>query len=406
MPTRHRPRLLGYLRPYPDPTSSSDWKLQQVLAALATLPRHNPAPEFRTELRQQLVAVAPRLITEGESSPDKAAAPTAPTGATAATAAAGAMARIRRPATILLSVVAVFIVLLGGAVFLSGRALPGDSLYGVKRASENVQLSLSSSDTDRGKQYLSMARTRAGEVSDLLGHASAIADAPGPGAAAAVSAHTAKLATSTLDDQDSETRSAAQLLNDQALRTASSSPLNALLSWAPQQQARMQSIIDRIPAGSLHDRAAASLALVTAAEARSQALAPLVAAPCEATTSSDSLGPIPVPNCAAATPSGSGNTTPATGGRSTAPSGRVSTAPGIGRGSGATTGAPVTVPGLPGTGTAIPTGGLLPTQPPTSLPSVSPSLPITTGTCGVGVNLPPLVSIGVGTCGVGIKVGS
>jgi hypothetical protein len=63
----------------------------------------------------------------------------------------------------------------------------------------------------------------------------------------------------------------------------------------------------------------------------------------------------------------------------------------------------VTLPGV--TGVAPSTGGGLPTQLPSQLPSSGPSLPITTGTCGVGVDLPPLISVGVGTCGIGINVG-
>jgi hypothetical protein len=387
MATGHRPRLLG-LRSYPDPVTSPKPEVRRVLAGLAALPVADPTPEFRAELRMQLVAVTPRLVIEGEPAAEQPAAPS-PTRRTV-----GSLARIRKPATVLLTVATVFIVLLGGAVFLSGHSLPGDSLYGVKRASEDFQLSLSSSDTDKGKQYLSMAGTRADEVSDLLGQTSALAAGSGPGASGAISAHTAKLVTSTLDTQDSETQSAAELLTASALRTASDSPLAPLLSWAPQQRSKMQAIIALIPSGALHDRAVASENVVEAAETRAQTLAPLVAVPCEATTSADAYGPIPVPGCTSSTPG-----SPATSGKSTSPQVSTPRAPAT---SGAP-GAPVTLPGV--TGVAPSTGGGLPTQLPSQLPSSGPSLPITTGTCGVGVDLPPLISVGVGTCGIGINVG-
>jgi hypothetical protein len=396
MATSHRPRLLGGLRPTPqDPSESSNPEIRRLLAGLAALPSPTPSATFRTELRTQLVAVAPRLIAEGEPSTEKA--PAQPRSS-----ALGSLARLRKPATILLTVATVFVVLLGGAVFLSGKALPGSSLYGVKRASEDVQLSLSTSDADKGKQYLNMAGTRADEVSDLLGDTSAMAAGSATSASGAVNAHTAKLVTSTLDDQDSQTQSGARLLNADSLRTASATPLTTLINWAPAQQTRMQAIIARIPAGALHDRAVASEAVLTAALARSQALAPLVASPCEATTSSDAYGPIPVVGCTPSTPVSSGAT----------PTPKVSVP---GGGSGGSGGA-----GTTGTGTGgvsvptLPAGtGLLPTQVPTLptgggtglLPTTTPSLPITTGTCGVGVNLPPLITLGVGTCGISVGVG-
>ena len=302
MATSHRPRLLGGLRPTPeDPSESSNPDIRRLLAGLAALPSPAPSTDFRTELRTQLVAVTPRLVAEGEASTEKAPVTSRPS-------ALGSLARLRKPATILLTVATVFIVLLGGAVFLSGKALPGQSLYGVKRASEDVQLSLSTSDADKGKQYLTMAGTRADEVSDLLGDTSALAAGGGTSASGAVSAHTAKLITSTLEDQDSQTQSGARLLNSDSLRTASTSPLTTLINWAPAQQAKLQAIIARIPTGALHDRAVASEAVLTAALTRSQALAPLVANPCEATTSSDAYGPIPVVGCTSTTPVTPGTT--------------------------------------------------------------------------------------------------
>jgi hypothetical protein len=366
------------------------------LAALASAPTLAPTAGFRAELRQQLVGVTPRLVSEGGAGPTDSEAPTAHRTTTA-------WVRLRRPVTILLSTAAVFVALLGTAVFLSGRALPGDSLYGVKRASENVGLSLSSSDTSRGKQYLSLAGTRADEVSDLLGQAGALGAESGPAAGAAIGAHTAKLITSTLDTQDSQTKSGASLLNTQSLRTASAVPLRDLLKWAPSQQERMQSILARIPPGALHDRAVASLQVLDAATTRSKTLEPLVAAPCQATTSSDEYGPIPVAGCTAPAPSA-----PATG----ATNGSSGPAPSRGSPATATTPGGATLPGVPlptgglpvpTGGVAVPTGGATVPSIPGQLPSL-PSSPVTTGTCGLGVNLPP-ITIGVGTCGITVGIG-
>lgn len=378
-------------RPRPDPTTSDDPTVRgllQGLTVLAASPALTPATKFRADLRQQLVAVTPRLVSE-------AAVDAEPTPHRAASA----WSRWRRPVMILVSTTAVFIALLGSAVYLSSRSLPGDTLYGVKRASEDVQLSLTSGDTARGRQYLSLAGTRADEVSSLLGHAGALGGG-GVTAGAQINSQTAKLVASTLDTADSQTRSGADLLNTQAVRTTSTAPLNDVLNWAPGQQKRLQSIIDRIPAGSLHDRAAASLEVLDAALTRSTSLQPLLGSPCEASAPSDAYGPLPQANC---TPTDSSASKVPGSPSSTAPSGHPVT-PGASSRPAGSGGAPATTPGAP-TATGGPsTGATLPGLP---LPLPSPDLtsgPITTDTCGLGVNLPPIAA-SLGPCGISVGIG-
>jgi hypothetical protein len=50
----------------------------------------------------------------------------------------------------------------------STDALPGDALYDVKRAVENVQLALATSDLAKGERHLQIAATRLDEVAKLL----------------------------------------------------------------------------------------------------------------------------------------------------------------------------------------------------------------------------------------------
>jgi len=76
--------------------------------------------------------------------------------------------RRRRIATIVLAA-AVGLMLLGGtAVAASGSALPGDLLYPVKRAVENVDLALHHGASARAKLHLEFARRRLDELSQLL----------------------------------------------------------------------------------------------------------------------------------------------------------------------------------------------------------------------------------------------
>lgn len=71
----------------------------------------------------------------------------------------------------LVAATAVVAVSTGGAAataVASSDALPGDRLYEVKRAVEQVQLALAASELDKGKRYLAIAGTRLAEVQELL----------------------------------------------------------------------------------------------------------------------------------------------------------------------------------------------------------------------------------------------
>src|SRR5436190_1987747 len=83
------------------------------------------------------------------------------------------------------------------------RAQPGDALYGLKRASENVELSLASGPTDKANLLLDFAKTRADEVNQLLSRASSVAVGRGATASGQISSHTADLIRSTLASADS-----------------------------------------------------------------------------------------------------------------------------------------------------------------------------------------------------------
>lgn len=65
---------------------------------------------------------------------------------------------------------------IGGVAWAASSALPGDPLYGVKRSLENMRVSVSGSDLERGEQYLGQAKTRLGEVRRLLAHHDANVD--------------------------------------------------------------------------------------------------------------------------------------------------------------------------------------------------------------------------------------
>ena len=91
---------------------------------------------------------------------------------------------------------------IGGVAWAASSALPGDPLYGVKRSLENMRVSVSGSDLERGEQYLGQAKTRLAEVHKLLGRHDSNVDG----------SETSKLIAETMDNLYKDVDSAGQLL--------------------------------------------------------------------------------------------------------------------------------------------------------------------------------------------------
>ncbi|RVX46561.1 hypothetical protein EDD27_9451 [Nonomuraea polychroma] len=118
-----------------------------------------PEPAFRTRLRAELLSGA--SAAEQARPPGDQAHPAAPKHARPRRAR-------RRP---LLSHLATFGLATAMMVsaFATYQAVPGDSLYPLKRAAESTLVRLSSDDAERGERELDSAKTRAKEVATLLG---------------------------------------------------------------------------------------------------------------------------------------------------------------------------------------------------------------------------------------------
>jgi hypothetical protein len=391
------------LRRYPDPDFSADPLIRTIVGQLRALPTPAPSPGFREELRAQLIAVTPRLVAEGVTAgrpsrtarePQRATAPRVP---------------LRRPAAVMGTLLLLFVLLLAGGVWMSSNTLPGDSLYGLKRASENVQLSLTGGDGARGRQYLALAKKRANEVSGLLGRTSAIAAGSGHQASGDINAHTAKLIADTLHDADADTHNGVRLLTGQAVRNMSKGPLDAVTNWAPTQLARLDSIVNRAPPGALHDRAVESQDLVQRALNRANQLSRDIGCSCLANTANDDLGPLPCDTaCNPVTPTSPNGSQPG----STKPSPSPSASPsatepstpnkssaGVVAKPGGSSSATGTESGTGGATSSGSPGGSLPLP----LPSETLSVPISVDTCGVHITLGPL-GLGLGACGLDLSL--
>jgi len=310
--SEHRVPMLGASwRRSEDPALSRDPRIRAVVGALAALPAPEPNSVFRAELRAQLVAIAPRIIAESAPAKAPTLTETRPVAKPAAAAAKpkhadGAFARLRgvslgRPLAVATAVLTAFVVLLGGAVWMSQKAAPGDTLYGLKRASENVRLDLAGNDTSKAKLYLEFAGRRADEANTLASRATA--DAMGSGYhAGAIDSHTADLIASTLGSADSDVKNATTLLTKQAVTSNSSDPLKIITDWAPSQIARLKQLAASMPDGALRQRAQSSASLVTAAATRAKALVPAVVNGCASTAKADALGVLPAGTCVTSGP--------------------------------------------------------------------------------------------------------
>lgn len=398
----HRvPMLSPALHRLPDPERSPDPRVRALVGQLRTLELPGPRPEFRSELRTQLVAITPRIVAEGDlpvgtkrrPSPVPLAEPSKQPRKVRTGRSRLAHVKIGRPLAVITCVIAVFAVLLGGAVWISKRALPGDALYGLKRASENLQEAMTSGDTARAKLFLDFADTRYGEVSDLL-----------PSKSAPVDSSTSSLVDSTLNSADSDIKSGMQALGSQAIRDRSGSGLALVTAWAPGELSKLRSIVARMPAGAVHQRGDLSLALLTQAQHRAAQLKALGNCGCLATARTDDLGAVPCTKCASAAPalapatrthantprrtSHSGTAT--TGAGASTHGGAAATHPGAGTSKapgpsgGASTSSGAGVPGLPG----VP-----------GIPTVSNPLGSGSGSDCTGLDLGLL---SVGRCGVGL----
>ncbi|MFI1161694.1 DUF5667 domain-containing protein [Streptomyces sioyaensis] len=147
-------------------------RLLAVADGLGRLPRPEMAAEVKTVQRAQLIAAMEAAFAEGAPS-DGARVPEQREhkGAHRATKPMGRL----RPRSRLSKGLAAGGLTVGvaagaftGVAAASSDALPGDSLYGLKRGMEDLKLGMADDDSARGRLYLDQASTRMMEVRRLM----------------------------------------------------------------------------------------------------------------------------------------------------------------------------------------------------------------------------------------------
>jgi uncharacterized protein DUF5667 len=236
-------------------------RLQQLAADLDDA----PDPRFRAATRDRLVAMAAV----------RAPQPARRTGLhwlPAARVDGGPPAAWRGRLIAGLAGAAMTVTALGTLAALSTDARPGDVLYGVKRGTEQTQLTLAGDD--RGLTLLEFARTRLDELAALRDPA----------------------ATDVVDllaTMDAQTREGAALLAAQAVAGRDAAPVDGLADWAGRQTAELTALRPGLPAGAA-DASQASLGLLTDVSGRAAGLRTvLICAGDPVTTGTDGLGPVP-----------------------------------------------------------------------------------------------------------------
>ncbi|MGW2748638.1 DUF5667 domain-containing protein [Streptomyces sp. NPDC001450] len=160
----------------PPPTAeerTEQGELLALAAGLGALPRPQLDPEVKVVQRAQLVAAMEAMLQEGTGAAGAAVPEQHGRGRGAHRASPLGKLRPRSRLTKGLAAgglsVGVAAGAFGGVAAASSDALPGDSLYGLKRGIEDVKLNyLSEGDDERGQTYLDQASTRLSEARRLM----------------------------------------------------------------------------------------------------------------------------------------------------------------------------------------------------------------------------------------------
>lgn len=128
---------------------------------------------------------------------------------------------------------AALLAIASGGVLASSNALPGDTLYPVKRVAESAGLALTFDEASRARRHLEIAATRLSEV-EQLAHDSQAAPSP-------------EVFTEAMDDFDSATNEGSQLLLSTAATDNGGTAAEDLHKWATEQSNRLAELEPELP---------------------------------------------------------------------------------------------------------------------------------------------------------------
>ncbi|MCX4621598.1 DUF5667 domain-containing protein [Streptomyces albogriseolus] len=151
-------------------------QLLTLASGLSALPRPELDPEVKVVQRAQLVAAFEAMLQEGTAAGEATdrAVPEQRSRRAKGAHRATPLGRLRPRSRLAKGLTAGGLTVgvaagaLGGVAAASSDALPGDSLYGLKRGIEDVKLTFADGDDERGRVYLDHASTRLNEARRLM----------------------------------------------------------------------------------------------------------------------------------------------------------------------------------------------------------------------------------------------
>ena len=248
----------------------------RTCAELATRRDAVVDPEFRTGLRAMLVATAERDgigVTAKDPEPAETRPRTIVQRFARIRRTAAVSTASRRPARTRAAVivgVAAGTLALSGMSAASGDAVPGDTLYGVKRSTERAQLTLAPSDVSRGQLHLVFARTRFTE-------ALSVRDPAGFGR--------------VLDDMDAESTEGMRLLASEAVARRDPELLDLVQDFVDELQGKLKDLTGS--AGVDNEQVSGSTNLLSRIDARVDDLRRVLGCS-NPVKDVDDLGPVPI----------------------------------------------------------------------------------------------------------------
>ncbi|TIC80122.1 DUF5667 domain-containing protein [Nocardioides sp. GY 10127] len=204
-------------RPVPDPRYA---ELVGVVSALRTAPPPPQRPAFAGELRERLMAAAAVELVPGK----EAAADPLRLGGTRTTG--------RRDRRIAVAVGGLAVLGATTSVAVAAQsALPGEALYPVKRAIENVHSDLTVGDTAKGEVLLASASDRLAELTELS------KQGKGTGAAA----------DEVLADFREQTEAGSALLLGDYASSGDAETITQLQAWTVESMDSLNTLADLLP---------------------------------------------------------------------------------------------------------------------------------------------------------------
>lgn len=228
------------------PEDSAERAEQGQLLALANglgeLPKPELDPDVKVVQRAQLVAAMAAMLAEGSAS----RGPTVPEqrsshrGAHRASPLRKLRPRSRWSKGLAAGGLTVGVAAgaLGGVAAASSDALPGDSLYGLKRGMEDLKLGMADDDADRGGLYLDQASTRLNEARRLMER----------GRAGELDTESVNEVRRTLGGMRHDASEGHRLLHQAYERDGSLGPIATLSSFANSHRDVWNGLRDRLPA--------------------------------------------------------------------------------------------------------------------------------------------------------------